>query len=151
MYHAIVRHKLRQTFEQINAGNYEGILRQFSPDLQHWFSGSGHALAGQRDNLQITTDWYKRLARIFPDLRFELKKVVVSGWPWHTLAAVEWVDHFSSPDGQSFSNEGVHFLKLKWGRVTELHIYCDTERLARICQTLGQQGRTEALELPLTA
>jgi ketosteroid isomerase-like protein len=149
MYHTIVRQKLEKSFQRINAGDYEYILKQFAPSFEHWFSGD-HALAGTRHTLEVTQDWYKRLALMFPDLRFEVKKILVQGWPWNTTAAVEWVDHLTAPDGQAFSNEGVHFLRLRWGRVVELHIYCDTQKLARICQHLEKEGRVEALAAPIT-
>ena len=34
--------------------------------------------------------WYRRLAAIFPDLQFDVRHIVVTGWPWDTVAAVEW-------------------------------------------------------------
>lgn len=150
MYHTIVRRKLAKAFHQINLGDYEHILKQFGPSFEHWFSGE-HALAGTRHTLEVTQEWYKRLALMFPDLHFDVKKIVVQGWPWDTVAAVEWVDHLTAPDGKAFSNEGVHFLKLRWGKVVELHIYCDTQKLAGVCQYLEQHGRPEALAAPITS
>ena len=32
--------------------------------------------------------WFERLYRLFPDLNFEVKRVVAQGWPWDTLLAV---------------------------------------------------------------
>ena len=65
------------------------------------------------------------------------------------MAFVEWVDELSDRDGNRYSNEGVHVITIKWGKVTELHIYCDTQKLATICQTLGGQGVQEAVAAPI--
>jgi ketosteroid isomerase-like protein len=76
--------------------------------------------------------WYDRLA-IIPDLRFELKKVVAKGWPWDTVAFVEWVDHLTDREGTHYSNQGVHVLRIRWAKIIELHIYCDAALLAAVC------------------
>ena len=86
---------------------------------------------------------------IFPDLRFEITRLVVSGWPWDTVAVLEWVDFVSDLKGNTYSNQGVHVLRLKWAKVTELHVYCDTELLSRICRTLADQGNAAAAAAPL--
>jgi len=149
MYHYVVRRNLRNSFEQINRGNYAAIVRQFAPaGVEHWFSGT-HALSGGRDRPEQIQQWYDRLAVVFPDLRFDIKKLVVRGWPWNTVAMIEWVDYVSDRDGQRYSNQGVHVIRLKWGRVVELHVYCDTQLLASICQTLGEQGVPEAVAAPI--
>ncbi len=143
MYHLIVRRNLRRSFAAINKGDYAAIVRQFAPSAEHWFSGS-HPLAGRRDNLADIQQWYDRLAAIFPTLRFEITKLVVSGWPWDTVAMIEWVDHIEDRLGNQFSNQGVHVIRLKWAKVHELHVYCDTQLLAQICDTLSDQGLDEA-------
>lgn len=150
MYHAIVKRKMRDSFDQINKGNYAAIVRQFAPGAEHWFSGS-HALAGRRDDLEQIQSWYDRLAVIFPDLRFQITKLVVGGWPWDTYALIEWVDFVADREGRAYSNQGVHVIRLKWGKVSELHVYCDTQLLAEICDRLGAQGVAVAVDAPIGA
>lgn len=148
MYHFIVRSNLRKSFAQVNSGDFAPIVAQFAPGGEHWFSGS-HALGGGRRDLRQVQDWYDRLAVIFPDLRFELKKVSAKGWPWDTIAFVEWVDHVSDRAGNHYSNKGVHVLRIKWGKITELHIYCDTQMIAAICEIIGSQGTEQAVAAPI--
>ena len=149
MYHAIVRRNLRATFDNINKGTYAPIVRQFAAtDVEHWFSGSS-TLSGRRDDSKQIQEWYDRLSSVFPDLRFQINELIVSGWPWNTIAVVEWVDFVSDLEGNQYSNQGVHVIRLKWGRVTELHVYCDTELLSRICRTLGAQGNAAAVAPPI--
>ncbi len=148
MYHFIVEQQLRKAFRQLNAGDYDSILKQFAPRFQHVFAGQ-HALSGARHTPRSNRAWYRRLAVLFPDLRFEIKHVVVRGWPWDTLATIEWRDHFTLRDGQRLSNEGVHVFRLRWGRVVALHIYCDTQKLETVCGLLAQQGVSEAAAGPI--
>lgn len=148
MYHAIVKRKLSSAFRQINAGDYESILAQFGPQFEHVFPGN-HPLAGERTTPASNAAWYGRLAAIFPDLHFDVRKIVVNGWPWDTTAAVEWRDAFTLRDGRREGNQGVHIFRLRWGKVTALHIYTDTQKLAHICAELGAQGVVEATAVPI--
>lgn len=148
MYHAIIRAKLRRAFADINRGAYAPVLAQFHPAHAHVFYGA-HALAGLRTNMETTAPWYARLARVFPDLRFEIRSVVSSGWPWNTVAAVEWSDHFSV-DGRAFSNQGVHVIRLKWGRVVGLEVHCDTQKLCEVLRLKSEGGLAEAAAAPIT-
>lgn len=147
MYHAIVRRKLYQAFDQLNRGDYDSILKPFAPRFEHFFSGE-HALGGTRHTMDACQRWYDRLARVFPDLRFRVRRVIVTGWPWDTQAIVEWTDH-ATVRGQPYSNEGVHVFRLRWGRLVELHIYCDTAKLIDGLNGQAEHGISEAVAGPI--
>jgi ketosteroid isomerase-like protein len=55
-------------------------------------------------------------------------------------------DRFSGPDGKTYNNQGVHVFRFKWGRVTSLHIYTDTQKLAAILESFARGGRPAAGE-----
>lgn len=148
MYHAIVRRKLRHVFDQLNTGRYAAIPDQFATTHEHVFFGR-HALGGTRHTLAATRRWYDRLAAALPDLQFDVKHIVVNGWPWNTVVAVEWVDRGRTLDGRPFSNQGVHFVTLKWGKVVSLHIYCDTVTLTDVLERNGGCGAEEAVAAPI--
>ena len=147
MYHAIVRAQLRRAFASINRGDYDPVIASFHAGLRHVFYGH-HALGGIRQEMPQTKLWYGRLARVFPDLRFEVRAIAIRGWPWHTIAMVEWVDHFTI-DGKPASNQGVHVLCLRWGKVVDLAIYCDTQKLAAFLQRKADAGLPEATAEPI--
>jgi len=149
MYHAIVRHKLRRAFADINAGRYDGIVAQFAPQHRHAMPGR-HALAGERHHADSTARWYARLQRLLPGLAFDVRAIVVGGMPWKTFAAVAWDDHFRLPDGSCGSNTGVHEFELRWGRVHSLVIHCDSQRLQDYCKQLVDCGVAEAGAAPIT-
>ena len=73
----------------------------------------------------------------------------MSGWPWHTTAAVEWSDRGTTADGQPFQNQGVHVVTLRWGKVSRLQIYCDTVVLEEVFRRQAAQGISEAAAAPI--
>lgn len=149
MYHAIVKRRLLNSFAALNRGNYPVITRQFSKDATHWFSGTGHPLAGLRRSQASIFAWYDRLARLMPDLRFDIEQVAVSGWPWRTVAMLSWSDALHDRVGKAYANRGVHLIQLRWGKVVDLQVYCDTEYLQGYFDALAQQGVAEASAAPI--
>ncbi len=89
-------------------------MRRMPPELVHVFPGD-HALGGVRRTPEGMRRWFERLYAIFPELGFEVKHVLVRGWPWDTQVAVEWVDRATPPDGVPYVNEGAHVMRLRRG------------------------------------
>jgi ketosteroid isomerase-like protein len=148
MYHAIIRRKLAAVFAQLNRKEYGAILDGFAPQFEHALFGA-HALGGVRHGMPATARWYERLPRVLPDLTFEVRDIVVSGWPWNTRAAVEWRDSGACLDGHRFNNQGVHVIRIRWGKVTAVRVYCDTMVLADVLQRNAQGGIAEARLAPI--
>jgi ketosteroid isomerase-like protein len=143
IYRRIVERKLRRAFEALNRGDHAPILASFGAPVEHVFFGQ-HALAGSRHAMSSIVPWYARLKTVFPDLRFEIESVLVRGMPWNTVALVEWRDQFSLRDGSRRGNQGVHALRLVWGKVVSLRVYCDTQVLASALSDLQAQGVADA-------
>lgn len=148
MYHAVVKKLALQSFENLNQGNYLAVLKNISPAITHTFSGN-HALGGTRHSVEAMHQWFQRLYRLSPGLNFEIKNVAVSGWPWNTTVAVEWVDRATPADGSPYVNEGVHVIKMRWGKVVYLHAYLDTQATEAMCQRLVRCGMAEAAAAPI--
>ena len=89
MYHAIVRRRIVALFDAINRGDAGPVLAGFAPGAEHAMIGT-HALSGRRVSPRAVADWYARLFRLLPDIRFDLRRIEVSGPPWATIATVEW-------------------------------------------------------------
>ncbi|MGA3213907.1 MAG: nuclear transport factor 2 family protein, partial [Terriglobales bacterium] len=123
MYHYFVRRKIQEIFRRLCRGDFDFVVRQFAPAAEHWFSGS-HALSGARHSPELIRCWYRRLGLVFDGIKFETKKIFVSGMPWRTYVAVEWVDIVNDRRGNPLPNQGVFLITMRWGRATELHIYC---------------------------
>lgn len=149
MYGFVVRRLVRRSFRRLSAGDYEAVLGQFSPDVVFCFSGE-HALGGELRGVGPTRRWFRRLYGLFPGIVFEPLRVVVSGWPWDTVVATRFRVRARMPGGRPYSNEGMQFLRLRWGRVVEDRVYEDTHGLVEALRYLADRGVDEALEGPLT-
>jgi ketosteroid isomerase-like protein len=149
MYHMITRRKLRNVFEQLSRGNSEVAFADLAPRFEHVFSGD-HTFGGTRRTAASFRRWFVRLFEVFPGLQFKVKNVLVSGWPWNTVAAVEWEDWATMRDGQEYRNEGVHIIRLRWGRVVSLRVYLDTQKIADACRHQAEHGLPQALAAPIT-
>jgi ketosteroid isomerase-like protein len=149
MYHTVVRAQIKKLFSELNKGNYEPILGACAPTFEHWFVGKSHALAGRRTSIAVTRSWYERLFNIFPNIQFELHQVLVTGWPWNTVVAVEWSDYYTLFNGEKRQNCGVHLIRLKWGKGTSVRIYCDTQLLQENLAIQHRGGVQEAAASPL--
>ena len=131
MYHFFVRRRLRTILRRLNAGDFAFITRQFHRDAAHSFAGK-HALSGTRTTPGRIAEWYGRLATVFPGIRFDVRRLFVSGPPWNTQA-----------------NEGVFLIRLRWGKATEFRVYCDTALIETNLGILASQGVAEASAAPI--
>jgi len=148
MYHRIVKQIVLQNFERLSQGDYESMLKGMSPSITHTFSGQ-HTLGGTRHSVPAMREWFSRLFRLFPGLNFEIRSVAVSGWPWMTTIAVEWTDRATPADGSAYVNEGMHLIKMRWGKVVYLRAYLDTAVLITTCERLAAYGLSEAVAAPI--
>lgn len=148
MYHAIVRRKVARVFAELSRGNYEFALAAAAPRLEHSFAGD-HALGGVRHTPAALRLWFQRLYRLFPSLGFTVKHIAASGGPWDTTVVVEWHDRATLATGAPYDNDGVHVVRLRWGRLVSLHAYLDTAVVADACRQLAAEGVEEARAPPI--
>jgi ketosteroid isomerase-like protein len=149
MYHAIVRRRIESLFAAINRGNAEPVLTGFAPRFEHVMLGGPHALSGRRCSLDATRNWYARLYRLLPDIRFEIHRIAVCGTPWATLATVEWSESNTGTDGVRTHATGVHVAEIAWGRMTRLLILPDVVKLEATLIRLANKGVSEASAPPI--
>lgn len=148
MYHAIVRRRIVALFDAINRGDAGPVLAGFAPGAEHAMI-STHALSGRRVSPRAIADWYARLFRLLPDIRFDLRRIEVSGPPWATIATVEWRETNSATDGVRTTATGMHGVHIAWGRMTRLVILTDTAKLEATLRRIAAKGTAEALAAPI--
>src|SRR5258705_51471 len=115
MYHAIVGRIVRAGFDRLSAGDYSAALAGAAPNVHHVFAGD-HPLGGERHSRDAFRQWFERLFRLFPALRFQIREVVVKGWPWRTVVAVEWEAHVTPAVGPEYVNQAAHIIHIRLGR-----------------------------------
>ena len=139
---------VRFAFRRLSNGDYRTLLAACAPDVEHTFAGE-HALGGTRHTREGLERWFERLFGLFPGLDFEVKRVLVRGWPWRTVAMVEWVDRARPADGVPYVNEGCHVLRFEWGRLAGLRAYLDTRKVEETLDRLAEGGIEEAAAPPI--
>lgn len=148
MYHTIVKLIARRNFSALNKGDFELVLKTVSKDITHTFSGN-HPLGGTRHSVDSMRVWFQRLYTLTPQIHFRLKNIAVSGMPWNTVIAVEWEDQATPANGEPYVNEGVHIIKMRWGKVVYIHGYLDTSLFSELCGHLAYSGVIEASLPPI--
>jgi ketosteroid isomerase-like protein len=148
MYHAFVRHRLREVFAALSRADDERVLSGMAAHFEHTFSGS-HPLGGTRHSLPALRRWFERLRSLNKQLAFTVKHIAVSGGPWDTTAVVEWRDTATLANGSAYVNDGSHVVRIRWGRVVSLHAYLDTEVFANACRAMAAAGIPEASCAPI--
>lgn len=146
MYRTIVARRTRHVFDALNRADPGVLLAGLGRHPTHVMDGQ-HCLAGARHRPESIEEWYARLFRLFPDLRFDVDAVIVAGPPWRTVVAVQWRDNALAG---SYSNRGVNIIRLRWGRVESVDIYCDTARMALTLDDLARRGTADAGAAPIT-
>jgi ketosteroid isomerase-like protein len=149
MYHRIVASKVRSTFAQISAGNWEPMLDGMAPEFSYRFYGE-HALSGERRTLDALRRWWERSVRLFPNPTFEVEEVVVAGGPWATRIATRVRVHAALPDGSAYDNVFMQNMTMRWTRITEIHTLEDNAVLQRALDRIAENGNPEAHAAPIT-
>jgi ketosteroid isomerase-like protein len=139
MYRLIVKRLVYRTFKRLSAGDCERVVSQFDPAGVFVFSGS-HVLGGERRGPADVRRWFEEAFELFPGLQLEPQAVLVNGWPWNTVVATRLAIRATLRDGREYRNEGMQFLRLRWGRIVEDRIYEDTQKLVEELERMEEEG-----------
>ena len=145
MYHNIIKNKLKSNFKSLSQGNYQALLDTVHNNVEHQFLGDS-PIGGARKSKEKLTRWFERVYRLFPSLKFEIKDIFVTGFPWHTKAAVEWEAQVTPAKGNVYKNSGVHIVTIKWGKATKISAYENADLVAQACKKMLAEGIEEAGE-----
>jgi ketosteroid isomerase-like protein len=147
MYRAIVGVQVRRAWGEMQRHNAQAVLGQFGEHFEHTFAGE-HALGGTRHTRAMQAAWFARLFRLFPDVRFNVRDVLVAGWPWRTRVVA--VIDVTIPSEPGYRNVVIQQLELRWGRVTRIVNLEDTQRLADLLRRRAEDGNLEACAAAIT-
>lgn len=143
MYHAIVARIARRNFERVNQKDFEALLTDCTPDVAHRFGGD-HALGGQRHDREALRRWFGRLGRLGQHLTLTVEDVWVKGLPHDTTVIIRWSASDTLPDGSPYRNRGVHVVKMRWGKVTDIDAHEDSQAVAANLARQIELGVSEA-------
>lgn len=148
IYAGIVKKKVKETFDAINAGNYAVMIDGLADEFTYHFHGD-HALGGFRNTRASMRAWWERIMKILPGAKFEVREVLVSGGPWRTRLAVTTSVQGDLPDGTVYSNMMIQLMTLRWGKVTEVETLENLQELERALRVSAAAGFYEAAAPPI--
>jgi hypothetical protein len=94
-------------------------------DISFEFPGSSSFAASTRSKAELVA-WLRRFAALNPE--YVVRDVVVTGPPWNTRIAVRLSDRI----GDDYANEGMQYLRMRWGKVISDEVFLDTEKVAEL-------------------
>jgi ketosteroid isomerase-like protein len=135
MYRMIVACRARATWRRIATGEVEAAGEMADADMRFHFIGET-ALGADLRGKDAFLAWFRTVAEHLPGLTFHVRDVLVGGWPWNTRVAVRLDISAPLPDGTTYHNEGVQWLRLRWGRMIDDWVLEDTIALQRALDQL---------------
>jgi ketosteroid isomerase-like protein len=148
MFHQIIRNKVVEGFKAISRADFDVVFNQFAPDIHFSFAGQ-HAIGGEFHQSETVKAWFARVHRLFPDLRIEPKRILVSGMIWNVTAVTNFTIDATLPDGTPYHNDGFQILNIRLGKVVKDYLIEDTMLLCHALQKLQALGIEEASAAPL--
>jgi ketosteroid isomerase-like protein len=147
MYHRFIRRRTARMFELLGE-DWQRSVDGLSEDVHHVFPGS-HPLGGERHTREAVGRWFERLDRLFPGHAFQVQRVISRGLPWNLWVAVRWSAELRPQVGEPYENQGAHWLQIRWGKVTKLYAYLDSQLVAEACEVMVRAGIAEAAAEPI--
>ena len=148
MIHRIINQKTRQTFERVNAHDYEAIAKDLRPDIHHRFAGD-HALGGERHDKKHVVLWFERLGRIMPSLHLTPSDIWIKGGLRNAVVIARWTARATLQDGTLYQNHGVHVIHLKNLKVASIDVHEDSQAVERALARQASAGIEEAGAAPI--
>ncbi len=150
LYSAIVKKRIRQSFDQVNDQHWDQLLGSIAPAVDHSFLGR-HAIGGRRHDRDTLRRWFERLGRVLPNLQLTINDIWVKGPPWRTTVIVQWDGAATLLDGGPYVQHAVHIITLRWGKIHALDVFEDSQEVARALGVQAQAGLDEATAEPIVS
>lgn len=143
MYNLIIKNKIRKAFGYVNRHEYQKLVPDMHKRVRHSFAGN-HALGGIRNDADTLLTWFDRLGIVLPGIQLAITSMYVKGWPHHTTVFVQWEARETLLNGDPYFNRGLHKITIRWGKITELDVYEDSQAVARALDKQFKSGIAEA-------
>jgi ketosteroid isomerase-like protein len=129
MYSWLVGRIVRRSFAQFNEGNIDAILASFGEGARFVFPGD-HSFAADTGDPDAISAWFTRFVALGP--HFAIEDVLACGPPWNMRVAVRFDDRVGLASGRTYQNQGMQYLRMRWGKVQLDRIFLDTQALAAV-------------------
>jgi ketosteroid isomerase-like protein len=130
LYAWTVRFMLRRTMRHLREGDFEPLFSTYADDIRFVFPGHT-SWAGEFRGREEVERWVRRVYQV--GLRLEPHEMLVVGPPWDTTVCLRFTDTCTAPDGTIvYTNRGVIFGKIAWGKITSYELHEDTEKVVAL-------------------
>jgi ketosteroid isomerase-like protein len=150
LYSAIVKNRIRQSFDHVNNQRWDELQGSIAPAVDHRFLGT-HAIGGQRHDKETLRRWFERLGRVLPSLQLNINNIWVKGPPWNTTVFVQWDGTATLQSGGPYRQHAVHVITLRWGKIHALDVIEDSQEVARALAVQAAAGLEEAAAEPIVS
>ncbi|HWB65389.1 MAG TPA: nuclear transport factor 2 family protein [Mycobacteriales bacterium] len=122
MYAWLVGKAVRFLYRQVVTGRARLATALATDDVEFIFPGE-NSFAGRYRGKPELRAWIRRFSSLHP--QFDIHDVVVSGPPWNMRVALRFTDSI----GDDYRNEGMEYVRLRWGRLTDVQVFLNTETI----------------------
>jgi ketosteroid isomerase-like protein len=148
MYQAAVRRQMGKVYERLSAGDWEAAVARMAPDVHHVFPGDS-ALGGERHSKEALERWFARLYRLFPSVRFDVREVLVGGYPWNMWVAVWSVVHLTPAAAEPYANPATQWFHFRRGQVVFMGEFVASHLVHGALLEMAANGIEEAAAPPI--
>jgi len=142
LYAWAVRSMLHRTSRRLREGDFEPLFRTYADDIKFVFPGH-NSWAGEFRGRAEVERWVRRVYQV--GLRLEPHEILVMGSPWNTTVCLRFTDRCTTPDGTVvYTNRGIIFGKITWGKITYYEIHEDTEKVVALDAYVASHEQTGA-------
>jgi ketosteroid isomerase-like protein len=150
LYSTIVKKRIREAFDHVNNHRWDELMKSIAPNVHHRFGGA-HAIGGERHDRETLRLWFERLARVLPNLHLKINNIWVKGRPWHTMVFVQWDGTATLLNGGGYTQHAIHVITLRWGKISALDVFEDSQEVARALVAQAAAGLEEAVAEPIVS
>jgi ketosteroid isomerase-like protein len=129
VYSWIVGRVVGWLYRQVSAGRVRPALLGMAPDAQLVFPGRS-SFGGAHHGKPAIEAWMRRFASLRPE--FVVDDAAAAGTPWNMRILMHFRDRIVAPDGYVYENEGMEYIRLRGGRIREIRVALDTEKVAAL-------------------
>ena len=120
---------MRLLVGRLTKGDVRVLMAGFAPEAHLVFPGSS-SFGGDHQGKSAIRAWLVRFAALHPE--FAVHDVGVAGPPWNMRVFFRFTDRFPVPGGGRYENDGMEYLRIRWGRIREQRVYLDTEKVTAL-------------------
>ncbi len=142
LYGWAVRSMLHRNLRRLREGDFEPLFSTYADDIRFVFPGH-NSWAGEFRGREEVERWVRRVYQV--GLRLEPHEIFILGPPWDTTVCLRFTDRCTAPDGTIvYTNRGMVFGKIAWGKITYYEIYEDTEKVVALDEYVASHEPTGA-------